>query len=448
MDKIEERNPDTGAKATAGKGIIKYTEIAKKVRPMVKELYRSSHEAKKTGQPIAYCFLSHCYEEILVAMDIVPIWTENFAGVCAAKRDAERFLLKAEEEGFSNRMCTYATCGLGFEAMHTELGEMPPKVTDGGMEQPDVMLGAGMMICDPRYKWYQAAQKYNDAPAYAHSLLWPPSDVDLDEVRDYYIQHTVEELEGLVDFLERTLKQKLDYDRLSQVVDIAEKTLRIWGAAYDLRKAVPTPMPTGDAMNIMLPGFTMLGTEDTLRFYQELYDELKYRVDNRMGIVPEEKYRVLWAGGLPPWFALDILNYFESLGAVFPAEVTYAPPTVGDIPETVTNPLDRIAWRFFNHWTYWFKPAQKRDVLPETEQLIDLIDEYKIDGVFMHRAFSCRTTHVGQINVLRELKQHRPLPSLILQSDIVDARTYSEVETKMKIDTFMEMMEIHKKERR
>jgi benzoyl-CoA reductase/2-hydroxyglutaryl-CoA dehydratase subunit BcrC/BadD/HgdB len=235
---------------------------------------------------------------------------------------------------------------------------------------------------------------------------------------------------------------------------MAERTIRVWIKAYELGKAVPTPMAAVDQMSAMVPGFTMLGTQQALDFYQELYDELKYRVDNKIGIVPEEKYRVLWAGGLPPWFALNMLTYFESRGAVFPTQVPYGPMgTAGagaegvldSIPVEVSHPLERMAWRFFKCWTYWYEDAQKRSGVPEVEQLIKLIDDYRIDGALMHRAFSCRTTHVGQINILNVLKQYRDIPGIILESDIIDARTYSEPEVQMRIDAFVELMDAYKR---
>ena len=63
----------------------------------------------------------------------------------------------------------------------------------------------------------------------------------------------------------------------------------------------------------------------------------------------------------------------------------------------------------------------------------------------MHRAFSCRTTHVGQINILNVLKQYRDIPGIILESDIIDARTYSEPEVQMRIDAFVELMDAYKR---
>ncbi len=99
MEKPEERQ-----KRTLG------TEAGKRIPGMVKGMIARAKEAKRAGKPIAYCFIQSLYYEIVRAMDIEPVWVENYAGVCAAKRDAERFLDRAESEGFSRSTCTYATC--------------------------------------------------------------------------------------------------------------------------------------------------------------------------------------------------------------------------------------------------------------------------------------------------------------------------------------------------
>ena len=75
----------------------------------------------------------------------------------------------------------------------------------------------------------------------------------------------------------------------------------------------------------------------------------------------------------------------------------------------------------------------------------------------MHEAFSCRTWHVGLIWQLEQLAKiykpipvltlgsggkkentSRELPSLVLESDIIDITSYSEVDTRNKIDAFIE----------
>jgi len=424
----------------------KSTEMSKRVRMMVKGMAQKAHEARAKGQPVAYLFIGSYYDEILRAMDIVPVGTENFAGLCAAKMDAERFLDKAESEGYPRHLCTYATCGIGFDAMRRELGTQPPNAPDGGMAMPTVMLGSGMMICDPRYKWYQAAQRYNDVPVHVHGFLWPPVDANLKEVQGYYVKYIRDELQGLVEFLEKQLGKKMDWDRLSEVLDLSERTLKVWNDAYQLRKAVPAPMPTEDALNTMVPGFFMLGTQEALDFYQELYKEISYRVDHKIGVIPNEKYRLLWGAGLPPWFSLIIFNYFESLGAVFPIETAYPPLPIVEVPREL-HPLDRLALRAFKQCTYRYEKAQKHSGSPDVEWLLELIQDYKIDGVVCHRASTCRTLHVGQIHLLNVLKQYTDIPTLILESDIVDMRSYSEADTHAKIDAFIETVDAYKREK-
>ncbi|MDY6967943.1 MAG: 2-hydroxyacyl-CoA dehydratase family protein, partial [Spirochaetota bacterium] len=383
---------------------IKTTDAAKNVRKLTKKISNDAHQAAAEGRPIAYCFIMSLYDEILRSMDITPIWTENYAAICAVKRKAEQFIAKAESDGYPRNLCTYCTINVGFDACREEQGGIPTDSPDGGMEKPTVMLGTGMMICDPRYKSYQIAQRYNDVPVYVHGLLWPAADVNVSEVQDYYVKYITEELRGLVDFLEKNTGQKMDWDRLDNTIDLANKTYQVWYDAYQLRKAVPAPMPSEDAFNTMVPGYFMMGTQEAYDFYKALYDEVKYRVDNKMGVIPDEKYRIVWASGLPPWFALAILNYFESKGAVFPIETTYHPPPPVEIPSSAKHPLERLAWRFFKQWTSRHEKAQKRSGEPIIEQILDMIDDYKIDGIVAHRASTCRTIHVGQIHMLNVLK--------------------------------------------
>ena len=169
----EEKKPEERKKRRTA------TEAASKIGPMVKAMIGDVLQAKEEGRPIAYTFICCCYDEIIRAMDIVPHWVENYAGICGAKRDAQRFLERAEAEYFSRSLCTYALCGLGFDAWREELGGMPPESPWGGQVKPDMMLGSGQILCDPRNKWFQASQHYvPDVPVYDVGLPWPPYEDD------------------------------------------------------------------------------------------------------------------------------------------------------------------------------------------------------------------------------------------------------------------------------
>jgi benzoyl-CoA reductase/2-hydroxyglutaryl-CoA dehydratase subunit BcrC/BadD/HgdB len=431
------------------------TEAAAKIPKMVKANLLENLKAKEQGRPVAYCFIVNAYDEIIRAMDIVPAWVENYSGVCAAKRDAGRFLEKAESENFSRSLCTYATCGLGFDIWRHELGdEMPPDAPWGGLAKPDMILGSGQMVCDPRYKWPQASQHYmQDVPVYVGGLYWPPYDKNIDyrEVEKYYVKYAVEGLRGVVTFIEKHTHQKMNWDRLSELVDLVDRTWNIFIEAYELRKAIPTPMDTGDAMNTMVPLAFMLGTKEAYIFYKGLYDELKQKVEKKEGVATDEKYRLLWGAGLPSWFALTDFQYFNSKGATFPVERTYreAEPIYRlDLPK-VSDPLEHIAWRWVRYWTHWYDRARRRPgSSPEVERLIEYIEDYQIDGVVFHEAFSCRTWHTGillQAEILKKVYQEVPI--LILESDIVDISSYNEADTHHRIDAFIETLEAAKSKR-
>ena len=422
----------------------KATQAARKVRSMVKTMCSQAHEAKARGKPVAYCMTSCMYQEILQVMDITPVWTENYAGLCAVKRDAERFLLRAEADGYSDVICGYVRTGIGFDALRQELGGMPPEAPDGGMPEPDMLLGCSC-ACDPRYKWYQSLARYNNnIPIHCHDIVVPPIDADLAEAAPYYVAYQVEEFRNLIAFLERQTGKKMDYEKLSRRLAISDETYKVWWEVDQLRKAIPCPMPSEDHFNIFVPGFYRPGELETLQFYRELYAEVKERMDNGIGVIPEEKYRLMWGGGVPPWHTMWIFNYFESMGAVFAIENGYFGWEPFEIPVGVDRPLEHLAWRTFQLFTLNYDKARTGSGNPTVERLLRMAREYHIDGMVMHATRSCRAMTIGLIHLNNLIQEHIKTPCLFLISDTVDLRGYSEAEWRMQIDSFMETVRAHK----
>lgn len=265
----------------------KSTEQARKVPGLLKKQLADARRAREEGRSVAYVLPSGGFDEILRAMDIAYINTEAFASLCAVKRDAERFVMKAESEGFSRTLCGYAVCSLGFDILREELGETPPDAPWGGMVRPDMMLSStGTGQCEPRAKWYQAAQHYMpDVPVYQIDTPFPTFQHDArewKEAQDYYVKYTVAELKRMVELLEQHTGRKMDWDRLSEITDLFDRTWDKCWDVHELRKAVPTPMGTEDAI-IMIS--VRAGERDAYDFWSNLYDELKSRIDNQTGVV-------------------------------------------------------------------------------------------------------------------------------------------------------------------
>jgi len=425
------------------------TQAAGRIAKFVRGNMSATLTAKADGKKVAYAYINNGQDEIIRAMDIVPAWGENFAGVCGAKRDAERFLQKAESDNFSRSICTYATCTIGFDMWREELGgEMPPNTPWGGMGRPDMIIGSAQQLCDPRIKWPQATQHYlQDVPVWVGSMYYPPWDPNVDsrEQEKLYVKFATEELRSLVSFCEKHTGKKMDYDRLCALVDLTDKTWDLFIDTYELRKAHPTPMDTGDGMNTMVPLTFNLGTQEAYDYYKELYDELKEKIAAKKGVAENEKYRLVWGAGLPSWFALGDFQYFNDKGAVFPVEVTYRnAEKIGllDLPKT-NDPLEHIAWRWVRFWTHWFEKARaRRGSVPKVERIIEYLEDYDCKGVVFHSAFSCRSWHAGIVQQAEILKKvYGDIPILIMEGDIVDISSYNEADTHNRIDAFIEALE-------
>ncbi len=420
-------------KTTATKG----TDTARRVRAMVKDLYRGAQIAKTEGKKVAYVMVASQYDEIVRAMDIVPLATENYAGLCAAKRDGERFLLRAEADGYAQVLCGYTRIGLGFDSMRCELAATPEDAPDGGMPKPDMMLGSSS-YCDPRFKWFQASGRFMNVPTYAIDVVAPPVDADLPRVRDHYIRYQTEQLQGLVRFLEQQTGKALDRERLWEAIRLGDEAWRWWYEVDRLRTAIPGPMPSQDHFSAMVPAFYYDGTQQALDFYKALYDEVKAKVENKAGVIPQEKYRLMMGGGLPPWHTLWIFNYFESFGAVFVIENVYRLYDPVVVPEEVRDPLEYLAWRSFLRFTQYYERARANSGNAQVERLLQMIRDYRIDGMVFHACRSCRATTIGQVHLKNMLGRCTDIPMMQLTSDMVDVRDYSEAQWKTQIGAFLE----------
>lgn len=120
------------------------------------------------------------------------------------------------------------------------------------MGRPDMIIGSAQQLCDPRFKWPQATRHYlPDVPVFVGGMYYPPFDRNIDhhELEKIYVKYTTAELRELVKFCEKVTDTKMDWDRLAELVDLTDKTWELLIDTYELRKAIPTPMDTGDAMN-------------------------------------------------------------------------------------------------------------------------------------------------------------------------------------------------------
>jgi len=70
-----------------------------------------------------------------------------------------------------------------------------------------------------------------------------------------------------------------------------------------------------------------------------------------------------------------------------------------------------------------------------------LIREYRVDGLVIHSAKSCKPYSVGQYDLKRILMERLEVPSVIIEADITDFRAFSEEQTRTRLEAFFETLE-------
>jgi benzoyl-CoA reductase/2-hydroxyglutaryl-CoA dehydratase subunit BcrC/BadD/HgdB len=59
----------------------------------------------------------------------------------------------------------------------------------------------------------------------------------------------------------------------------------------------------------------------------------------------------------------------------------------------------------------------------------------------MHSNRSCKPYSLGQYDIERIVRQKKGIPTLMIEADMVDERSFSESQIATRIDAFMEMIE-------
>ncbi|MBN1615516.1 MAG: 2-hydroxyacyl-CoA dehydratase [Deltaproteobacteria bacterium] len=421
---------------------VRSTETARSVNQILMDWYSKSLLASKEGRPVAWCMVG-APPEILKVFDLDSSWPENYGTACAARQMAVHYMQLAEGEGYSPDLCSYERNAIGYCREYLDIGGIPPDAPQGGMPWP-AMLITNSTVCDPRSKGFQAFNAhYLHVPMYTMDIQMPHYGADMQDpkLKAHYLRYNIDQIWGLIRFLEEQTGTKLNEAALSEAVANSLAAQRLMWEVHELRKAVPSPMPSEDQFSCIVPMLYMAGSREAVDFFQKLHDEVRNRVENRIGVIPEEKYRILWVG-IPPWFNMGIFNYLESLGAVSAMETTYyvhAPVADVDLSRPV-EAIAEIGWRKASQ-VHTLGAELSTEGLFSPGLVLKFVREYAIDGVIFHRVLSCRAISFGQAHTARRLREELPVPVLFLESDMADPRTWSDSRIKGSISAFLDIVD-------
>ncbi|MGZ8867999.1 MAG: 2-hydroxyacyl-CoA dehydratase subunit D [Thermoanaerobaculia bacterium] len=399
---------------------------------MFREWFSALTEAPSRGQPAAYVFVMGSFNELLLSFDMAPVFPEINSLQMAVRRVAHEYLNEAEDYGYSPDICGYVKADV---ALQLRKGQHPM----GVIPKPDVAILTN--ACNTYLKWGEIWERLHGTPVLTVDVpgsrasgrqTWP-GDPDFERDRRYVEQ----QIRELIPVLERISKKKFDIDRLRETMGHANAMSSSFKQLIELNRSTPA------VFNAVSEGTVYLGVANGFRgtaagadYFRDLVEEMTYKSANGLGTVNEEKHRLVFVG-VPCYPIFRRFNeLFSEWGGAFVSS-TYLWFASGGAGLGWQYDLSRPIESFAEGTLVSVRHAMD-SMFFQDRALMDLIDPFKVDGVVFHGIKSCRTTSTGLSDTRRVLSEQRDMPSLLLESDMMDRRVVSEAQMKNRVDAFFE----------
>jgi benzoyl-CoA reductase subunit B len=266
----------------------------------------------------------------------------------------------------------------------------------------------------------------------AGTQTWP-GDRDYENDRAYVLA----QLRELIPTLERVSGVRFDIDRLREAMGHANTMSTMWRRVLELNAARPSvfnALSDGTIYLGVANGFR--GAPEGARYFTELVEEMEYKSAHGIGTLTAERYRLLFIG--VPCYPIfrRFTELFTELGGTFVGS-TYLRFASGGANLGVTYDLDHPLESLAEGLLLGVRDAMD-SMFFQTDILLRMLDDLGADGLVYHPIKSCRTVSTGLADNRRALLAARDVPSLFIESDMMDRRVVSEAQLKNRIDAFFE----------
>jgi benzoyl-CoA reductase/2-hydroxyglutaryl-CoA dehydratase subunit BcrC/BadD/HgdB len=390
--------------------------------------YMGAYRAKGLlgRKPVAW-ITSGTPVEILLALDVLPVYPENYGALVGSRKAAVSYCEEAERAGYSQDLCAYARVNIG--AMLAERGELAGRP----LPRPDLLV-ATKNICGVVVKWWEVTARYFGCPLFV--LDTPFAGDGLTEAQVVYVRGQLEEM---VSFVSRALQRPLPAreafeSRLTGVLDLTRQATGIWQDIQVLRQVSPTPASALDMFTNLFPIVALRGTSLCVDYYRKVHAELQERVRQGVGAVDGERFRLLW-DNIAIWYDFDLVRYLHSRGAAFVGETyTDAWGVYQFRAEDVADPLGAMA-RLYS------QVLLNVGIKTRKSRLFGMLKAQRAQGAVFHSCRSCKTYSLGQYDLARAVRDELGLPTLVIEADMADPRAFAAGPTMTRIDAFLELLE-------
>jgi bcr-type benzoyl-CoA reductase subunit B len=370
------------------------------------------------AKPVAWV-TSGAPVEILRPFDFYTVYPENHGALCGAQKMGPELCLEAEEKGYHRDLCSYARIDLGVcFSGKTPVGRLP---------KPDLLF-ASNNICQTVVYWYKVLAHHWQIP-----LILFDTPYNFEKIKETDMTYMVRQFEEMIPVLERISGTPFREERFRKVIRTAKETSLIWGEVLATMKAHPAPMTIFDAFAHLAPVVSLRGLPVALEYYRLLLSELKERGEKGIGAITTERKRLMW-DNIAMWYKVrDFSNLFAAHG------MNFVTATYTNAWAETTSYMDE--GDPFGSMARAYSLVILNNNLNHRLHLMErLIKEFKVDGLVIHSARSCKPYSVGQYDLKRLLMERLAVPSVVIEADITDSRAYSEEQAMTRLEAFFETL--------
>ncbi len=390
----------------------------KRMKEIMTEYYVEAKNARQTNKKVAW-ITSGGPVEPLIAMDVIPVYPENHGAMIGASHMGVDLCEKAEGMGYCRDLCSYARSDISAALING--GPI------GGLPAPDFLVCCNN-ICGTVMKWYEVQARHYKVPLFIYDTPFCHTEF-AEEAKKYVRQQIMD----YIAFLEEHTGKKFDADRMMEVGRLSMEGQRLWQEVLDTAMNKPAPLSAFDAFFFLALIVTLRGTQIAVDYYKDLLVEMKERAAQKIGSIPNEKYRLLW-DNLPVWYKTRWLSEkFASEGACLVAD-TYTSAWCGQLEYLNDND-------FLGSMVEGYTRIYLNIGVDQMVKIVKrMIKKYDVDGFVMHSNRSCKPYSLGQLDIMRMVQNDTGVPCLMIEADMVDERAFSESQIETRIDAFMEIV--------
>ena len=417
---------------------------------MVNDYWESLFRAPEEGRLVCW-YEGVAINPILEAADIAWCHGEAAAALLAARKEEGPAQAVAETAGYDRELCSYARTHIGCSIMTQRsepegLAALPTnslerKQLAARIPIPDMIISA-YPFCSTGQQWddmlYRTFGK--KVPIFNISLPWiwgnKPSAKYMSgpEFRES-VDFLVKQLRACIAFIEERTGKPYDYDRLSDIMRYIKRAGEVQLDAMRLCRTGPSAASFFEWTNSIAPVNFLPGDQRIVDYFETKKAEIRARVDQGVGSVPNERYRLFWDGimnwGKIGWLADKFANYDA---CVVSGRYTHMgfwhEPQVIDLDD----PLDGMAQ---NYLTCPISISAPQVI----DKIVEHCEDYSIDGLILHGARTCRAFSYPQLMIAEAVGRRSGIPVAMFEGDMVDESFYKDELVNSRVESMLEAID-------